>query len=220
MKNKKFKKYVIKYTVELLLKRGITDIGIVLGYQGDEIKNELGGHDISFFENPFFDITNSIASIWFAKDFMTEDNDILIMNADVYIEKDTLECIIESKCERVVFAASNRTDEADYKLKYCGTTLIKHGKELEGEDISGEYIGAGKIKASCVFDFKERLNSMITSQQHSLWWENVLYNHNSEVAISVEEITGQFWAEVDYIEDYSRILKWRGQEQILKSFQI
>ena len=32
--------------------------------------------------------------------------------------------------------------------------------------------------------------------------ENVLYNNNSEVPLSIQEITGKFWAEVDYIETY------------------
>ena len=47
--------------------------------------------------------------------------------------------------------------------------------------------------------FLTRLDSMINNQQHSLWWENVLYNNNSEVPLSIQEITGKFWAEVDYI---------------------
>ena len=35
---------------------------------------------------------------------MTGIEDILIMNADVYLEKNTLESIMKSKLERVVFA--------------------------------------------------------------------------------------------------------------------
>ena len=91
---------------------------MALGYQGDDIRSELKGYDVEFFTNPFYDITNSIVSIWFAKQFMTGIEDILIMNADVYLEKNTLESIMKSKLERVVFADSDRTIDADYKLKY------------------------------------------------------------------------------------------------------
>ena len=210
---------LIKYSVDLLLSRGITEIGVALGYQGDDIRSELKGYDVEFFTNPFYDITNSIVSIWFAKQFMTGIEDILIMNADVYLEKNTLESIMKSKLERVVFADSDRTIDADYKLKYTGSTLLDHGKHLEGDDISGEYM-VSEAKAACLPDFLTRLDSMINNQQHSLWWENVLYNNNSEVPLSIQEITGKFWAEVDYIEDYTRILKRRGKDQLLKSFQI
>ena len=131
---------LIKYSVDLLLSRGITEIGVALGYQGDDIRSELKGYDVEFFTNPFYDITNSIVSIWFAKQFMTGIEDILIMNADVYLEKNTLESIMKSKLERVVFADSDRTIDADYKLKYTGSTLLVCGK-FGRYDISGEYIG-------------------------------------------------------------------------------
>lgn len=211
---------LVKYSIELLLSRGVKDIGVVLGYQGHQIQSELAEYDIKFLNNPFYDVTNSIASIWFAKEFLTETEDILIMNADVYLEGETLDAVINSKFERVVFADSDRTIDADYKLKYINSTLLDHGKHLEGADITGEYIGVGRLGAVCLPDFLVRLESMISNQQHSLWWENVLYNNNSEFPLSIQEITGKFWAEVDYVEDYNRILKRRGENHLLKSLQI
>ena len=76
---------LIHYTVSLLKKKGINDIGIVLGYQDDVIKKVLSDEKtIKFFYNPFYEITNSLASAWFARDFI--DDDMLIMNADVFLE--------------------------------------------------------------------------------------------------------------------------------------
>ena len=43
-----------------------------------------------------------------------------------------------------------------------------------------------------------------------MWWEDVLYSFVEERSIYVRDIQGMFWAEVDYIEDYERILKFRG----------
>jgi len=209
---------LLKYSVELLRSRGIEDIAIVLGYNEMYIRDELKGLGVSFFYNPLFDITNSIVSLWFAREFISNQTDLMIMNADVYIEQDTLDVILASQYDRVVFADSLRKIEADYKLKYEGNALLKYGKELQGEDVSGEYIGIGKISSSSVDGFVFKLESMINNQQHSLWWENVLYNNNSDNPVNVTEITGQFWAEVDYIEDYSRILTWRGQKELLSNF--
>ena len=39
---------LIKYSVDLLLSRGITEIGVALGYQGDDIRSELKGYDVEF----------------------------------------------------------------------------------------------------------------------------------------------------------------------------
>ena len=46
---------------------------------------------------------------------------------------------------------------------------------------------------------------MIASQQHGVWWENVLYSLSDQRFIEIRDIGGRFWAEVDYIEDYERI---------------
>ena len=55
---------------------------------------------------------------------------------------------------------------------------------------------------------------MIAVQEHSVWWENVLYGMANEREIYVKDIQGKFWAEVDYIEDYERILEHRGIERL------
>ena len=55
---------------------------------------------------------------------------------------------------------------------------------------------------------------MIAVQEHSVWWENVLYGMAKEREIYVKDIRGKFWAEVDYIEDYERILEHRGIERL------
>lgn len=207
---------LLKYSVELFRRNGIEDIGIVLGYKNMYIREELKELNVKFFYNPFFDVTNSIASTWLAREFISNKTDLIIMNADVYIEQDTLDTVLKSSFDRVVFADVSRKSEADYKLKYEGSTLVNYGKDLQGDDISGEYIGIGKIRSSCVEGFLSKLESMINNQQHSLWWENVLFNNNSEAPVTVSEITSKFWAEVDYIEDYSRILIRRDQEDLLK----
>ena len=45
---------LIRYTVDLLQSFGITDIGIVLGYNKQSVRDALRGYNVSFFENPFF----------------------------------------------------------------------------------------------------------------------------------------------------------------------
>lgn len=122
---------LIKYTVNLLQKKGIEKIGIVLGYQDTEIKEILkDDKNIEFFYNPFYEITNSLASAWFAKDFL--DDDMLIMNADVFMEELLLDDILETKLSPVLFSDETRKEEADFKLFYKNGILINYGKELTG----------------------------------------------------------------------------------------
>ena len=45
-----------------------------------------------------------------------------------------------------------------------------------------------------------------------MWWEDVLYSYVGEREVYVNDINGMFWDEVDYIDEYERILKHRGYE--------
>ena len=200
-----------------LHKKGITDIGIVLGYRAEVIREVLSDKNVRFFYNPFYDVTNSIASAWFAKDFLAAADDTLIMNADVYLEEAMLDKILQTQLSPVMFADGTRKEEADYKFKYTDGILEKYGKDLTGDDISGEYIGIGRFSREFMPEFLAQLEEMISTQRHSVWWENILYEMVGSRNVYVASLDGLFWAEVDYIEDYERILRHRGFDSLIRS---
>lgn len=206
---------LIRYTAELLRSRGVEKIGLVLGYQAGAVREALAGLPAAFYTNPFYDVTNSIASAWFAREFLCGD-DLLIMNGDVYLEGRLLDRILAVQKSPVMFADGSRRETADYKFYYENGLLRKYGKELKGNDISGEYIGIGRFSREFLPDFTARMEEMIGRQEHSVWWENVVYGMTEERPVYVEDVAGHFWAEVDYIEDYERILEHRGVEKILR----
>lgn len=203
---------LIEDTIRKLNELGINDIALIVGYNHTEIENVLKNYDIKFYYNPFYDVTNSAASAWFAKDFIKEDDDIIIMNGDVYIENSLLKDVINEKMSPVLFSDESRKEEADYKFYYENRILKKYGKELQGKEITGEYVGIAKIKKDFIKSFKKSLEEMIDNQEHFLWWENALYRLSINNDIYVKDVGKKFWAEVDYIEDYERILEFRDYE--------
>jgi choline kinase len=202
---------LIEYTIDLLQKGGINDIAIVVGYRSEVIKNLLSGKKITFFENPFFDVTGSIASLWFAESYINDD--MLFMNADVFLSEKIFEQILQSKLDPVMFADESRIDVADYRFNYKNNVLAKYGKELPNSETTGEYIGVAKISSSFVPVFLQRLDKLIFLQRHSFWWEDVLYSLCSERPVYVEDCGKKFWAEVDYIEDYERIKRYLSEKR-------
>ena len=199
---------LIRYTVELLIGRGIEDIVLVLGYGGAVIKDALSGLKVRYRENPFFDVTNSIASLWFARDCLDDRQPCVVMNGDVFLSPEALDLVLAEGRSPVMFYDTGRKAEADYKF-YCeDERLVKYGKELSLEETSGEYIGAAVFRADYVGTFKDRLETLIAAQRHSAWWEDVLYSMADESAIHVKDICGSFWGEVDFIEDYERIMDY------------
>lgn len=202
---------LIDYTLNLLNKNHIHDIVMVLGYEDQKIRQHLQGKNVKMYYNPFYDVTNSIASLWFAKDELNDD--VMIMNADVFMEQAVMDIVLAEEKTPVLFSDESRIECADYKFKYINGVLEKYGKQLTKEETTGEYVGIAKMNKDFVQEFVKRLEQKINSQHHSQWWEDVLYDMTADREIYVTDVQGNFWAEVDYVEDYERIIDFVGKNK-------
>lgn len=198
---------IIRHTVEMLQKDNI-EVSIVLGFKSDLIIEELSDLNVTFYFNPFFRVTNSIASLWFAKEKLKENDDIIFANADVYWEEDILELIKNSSEDVVMLGDKTRVELGDYFFKCKNDKIIDYGKELTVDNRTCEYVGIGKISKQFLPEFIENLEYLIKEEDYNLWWENILYSLSDKKDIFVKDVEGNFWGEVDTIEDYNRILEY------------
>lgn len=198
---------IIRHTVEMLQKDNI-DVTIILGFKSDLIINELSGLNVKFYINPFFRVTNSIASLWFAIDELKSNEDIIFANADVYWEEDILDLLKSSEKEVIVLGDKSRTKVGDYFFKCKNNRIIAYGKDLDLNDRTCEYVGIAKISKEFIPEFIENLDYLIKEEEYNLWWENILYSLSDKKDIIVEDVDGKFWGEVDTIEDYDRIINY------------
>lgn len=204
-------KFLLDYTIELLKKRNIHDICVCVGYNAQYIIDNLYNKDITFAYNPFFNVTNGIASIWFARDFIDIDDDLIIMSGDLYIEENILDAALKSRFNPVLLVDSSRIIEADYRFNFENNILKKHGKDLSIEETNGENLGLAVLKKEFVSIYKKHMEEMISNQISTVWWESALYDLIPSTNIYVEDIRGMFWAEVDQYEDYRKILIHRNK---------
>ena len=92
----------------------------MLGYRADYVKGILKSEDVKLFYNPFFDITNSITSLWFAREELGQD-DMLIMNGDVFLEDRFLDVLLWNR--RVRFCSQTSQE----KRKPITSFFMKRG---------------------------------------------------------------------------------------------
>lgn len=204
---------LIRHTVKLLSSVGIECI-VCVGYQREKIYEALEGLDVTFCVNPFFDVTNSIASLWFAKDHL--NGDMIILNADVYFSADILKLVLDDPNDAVMAIDKSRIEVGDYFFSTTDNGCITaYGKELPLEKRTCEYVGICKMTASFVPTFIDRMDRLIMNAQHSLWWENILYSLTNERSIYTVDVDGSFWSEIDYFDDYERILRHIEKEEAL-----
>ncbi len=197
---------LIRRTVGMLLKNKI-ETTVIVGYRHAEIERVLEGLPVHIVYNPFFDVTNSIGSLWMAESagLFTED-DCIVANGDVYWSQEILDFAMKQKEEIILLADSARVLDGDYFFGTENGMLRRYGKGLTRKERDCEYTGIVFMKAPFVPKFLKKLNELIDTQCHGMWWEDAIYRISGEEDIPVKDINGYFWAEVDFIEDYRRIL--------------
>ncbi len=199
---------LIKLTVDMLKSRGI-ETSVCVGYQQNAIRDALKGVDVNYYFNPFYDVTNSIASLWFAREELK--GECLILNADVFFSEVILKMIMEEQRQAVMLVDKSRRKTGDYFFSTTDNGCIrKYGKDLPLQYRSCEYVGISKISGKFMPVFLDRLDQLISASRHDMWWENTLYSFTSEnkYQIHTKDVEGVFWSEIDYFDDYERILNY------------
>jgi len=195
---------LIRYTARMLLDAGF-ELVVCVGYKKEAIFDALKGLPVTYYFNPFYEITNSIASLWFARSEIGPD--MIVMNADVYITRNILMALMEDRHDVVMMIDRTRVKDGDY---FFATTdngcIMKYGKDLPIQMRSCEYVGLAKISHTFTGEFSRRLDELVGSSQYTLWWENVLYSFAGSRDIHTLDVEGEFWAEIDFFDDYTRIL--------------
>lgn len=205
---------LIRVTVDMLQRKGI-EIVVCVGYQQEAIRNALKDHNVTYYFNPFYNITNSIASLWFARQELTED--CLILNADVFFSDTILQMIMEEEHDAVMLVDKTRRKTGDYFFSTTDNGCIqKYGKDLPLQYRSCEYVGIAKVSAGFMPHFLQRLDDLITASKHDKWWEDTLYSFTGEGehSIHTKDVEGHFWSEIDYFDDYERILNYLSTQKV------
>ena len=204
---------LIALTVDMLQKRGIETI-VCVGYQQETIRTALKDYNVKYYFNPFYNVTNSIASLWFAKEEL--DGECLILNADVFFSDTILQMIIGDARDATMLVDKTRRKTGDYFFATTDNGCIqKYGKDLPLQYRSCEYVGISKISEGFMPVFKARLEKLINESKHDKWWEDVVYSFTDkdEYQIHTKDVEGSFWSEIDYFDDYERILNYLARQK-------
>lgn len=198
---------LIRRTASIFLKKGI-EVIVCLGYKQEIVKNALKDLKIKYYYNPFYAVTNSLGTLWFAKEEFNDD--LIIMNADVFFDERILDQLIESNLDCAVAVDKSRCKTGDYFFATSKNGFIrKYGKDLPLEERTCEYVGIAKIKHSFQKLFIGKMNEMISQGKYNLWWENIMYTLADEgTNIKTLDFSKYFWSEIDFYDDYERILNY------------
>ena len=197
---------LIEHTIKMLLENDVS-VSIVTGYKAESIQNAMKDYDIHWYYNPFYRVTNSIGSLWFAREQLEKKEDLILASADVFWDSELLDLLKNDEHEATILGDSTRCEVGDYFFQTENGFIKKYGKakDMPISIRSSENLGVARIKTSFLDGFRNRMNTLISEEQYNIWWENVLYNYCDEYPVYVKDVNGHFWGEIDCLSDYERI---------------
>lgn len=197
---------LLERQVQALRSSGIDDIYVVVGHGADGVR-ETCGTGVSYIENSCYHQTNSLFSLWMAREYMFDG--FVVMNGDVLFHPQLLrnllsfwheDSLLISYCDR---DAAPLGDE-EMKVKIAGGTITDITKAMDPKKADGENVGIGKFGPAGSRVLVEKMDELIAAGAHRDWAPRAFQEFISERTLSAVSTDGFPWIEIDYPEDYCR----------------
>lgn len=202
-------KSILETTVDMLLKKGI-EVVVCTGYCHKKIEAALSEKNVRYYYNPFYEVSNNIGSIWFAREEFSGEEDVLILSADVYCDESVLDKLIRAEGSLVMATDTSRIQDGDYFFHLDATgQIMSYGPDIPVEERDCEYMGFSKVTANASIVFKDHLEQLIDEGKLQIYQELVFFSFigDKDISLKTVDVKGSSWREIDFYEDYEKALK-------------
>ncbi|MDO9578385.1 MAG: phosphocholine cytidylyltransferase family protein [Candidatus Cloacimonadales bacterium] len=201
---------IMHHQIESCRQVGIKDFVIVLGYKKEELKahilEKLNSENVTFIENPIYDKTNTLHSLYLARGQF--EDDFIYFNADVLFQSELLQKISgESKYSQLLLETKSCAEEEVKMIIDNDRRILKISKKLPIPKCAGEFIGIGKFKKDILPKFAEYLQFGVDNGQSNNYFEYAVDLLAKDVILQAVPTDGIPCIEIDFPEDLERARK-------------
>ena len=177
------------------------EIVVVVGFMYKHIQKELEDDNVIFIHNPFYAVTSSMGSLWFANNYLQREN-VTIINGDVVMGDKLMNDVICSHTDKpFVLLDSTRTEGNKYNVQVQNDKVCVMSKNLT--KFMGNYANITKLDAVSSRFVLEQLDQMVNEGIYNIFFEDVLvqmiFDNNFE--LYYKDIKDYQWTEVDHVDD-------------------
>ena len=197
---------IIEWQIDELVKCGIDQVTVVLGYRADKVEQILrsrySSHRVRTIYNAAYAFSDNLVSCWAAHDEMNED--FVLLNGDTLFESAVLKQLLETSDQPVTLVVSQKSvyDADDMKVALDGCRLVKIGKDLIPDQVDGESIGMILFRDRGPMMFRDAIEKALRDPTaKTKWYLSVIDELAGEIPVWTCPINGLQWCEVDYQED-------------------
>ena len=192
---------LIEHQLEALADAGIGEVLVVVGHKGDDVRKTVGNR-AEFVENTRFEETNSLYSLWLAKDWVK--GPFVLLNGDLLFHPDVLHRLLARGGNAIVFDSSSTRGSEQTKVAIREGKVIDLGKDLSPELTRGESLGLICFDAAGCEALFPRVNAMVQNGGEKSWVMEAIRSECTMLAFKAVNVAGLPWAEVDFPYDLNR----------------
>ena len=186
---------LINRALDSLYSIGVSKVVLVVGYKGQNVKDYVGdnynGIPIVYVDNPVYDKTNNIYSLYLAKDYMLED-DTILLESDLIFESAVLKKLLEDPDPNIALVDK-------YESWMDGTVVT-----IDNENRITRFINKEGFKFEDINNYYVPfLTAYSTALGNNEYYEQVLrvILHLHEAPLKALPLTGEVWYEIDDVQD-------------------
>lgn len=193
---------LIEAQVGSLERFGVHDVTVVVGYQGDRIRERLKDR-VSYVANRRYRETNSLYSLWLARHGLL--NGGLVLNADVWAPASLIRRLIQSPAEdAALIDCSQELGAEEMKVKLSNDRIVGFGKQLCPADAGCENVGILKFGREGGRRLADVLDRLVRTGHENAWAPLAFAEIARERQLSAVPTGGVPWIEIDFPEDLER----------------
>ena len=201
-------KPILEWQVQALLAAKIDRLSIITGFNSGLIEehiNDRFGADldrINIVFNPFYSVSDNLASCWMARHAM--DEDFLLLNGDTLFEPALLDTVLNSPAAPVTLTIDykDRYDNDDMRVELEDSMVRAVSKTLPDEHTMAESIGLLYFRSNGPALFRDHLDrQMKQGSGLRLWFLSVVDALARQSLVRACSINGQRWCEIDFKRD-------------------
>lgn len=193
---------ILDHQINGLFAAGIREIGIVVGYESEQILRHVETryreslHRFSFIYNPSFETTNNIYSLWAARNWIRGEA-FMCLNADVLCTPDMLIPAARTTAPISMIVDPDWRDET-MKVMIRDGRVVKMSKQISRDEFSGTYIGITTFSRGAQQEFFQSLDRLIREGRVNEFF-NVAVQElaDSGMRVGFTGTAGLPWAEID-----------------------
>jgi choline kinase len=192
---------LIEHQLEALHDAGVGKILVVVGHKAEEVRKTLGNR-VEYIENTLYSETNSLYSLWLARDWLK--GPFVLLNCDLLFHPEILDRLMSKGGNALAFDSTSTRGKEQTKVAVREGKVIDLGKDLKPELTRGESLGLLVFDAQGTHSLFSRAHALIENGAEKSWVIEAVRSACTEVEVQALNVAGSPWVEIDFPNDFER----------------